>query len=294
MTRLMTTHALISEIHQPRSSWLTSLTSTSAWRPSASCSSAIRTTPGGRPPLRRGRAASSDVPFELTIDLVAGARCRGARASARASSISRGRPLELRARACARRRRRRRAGGSGARRRSWPSLVRAGSARRSTGASRRRLGCGRAAARARRPRRTGGRRSSVAETSSKTTRRVRRELDAEALGELRDPRELVGARRDHGAALALEAALEVDRRAVALEVARAGQDEVGPADGEALEHRRSRSRRRRARRARARSGRRRPRRPRRSAADAARVGGLVVGGGAHASATPRPFGVAGR
>ena len=44
-----------------------------------------------------------------------------------------------------------------------------------------------------------------------------------------------------------------------------GQDEVGPADGEALEHRRSRSRARRARRARARSGRRRPRRRRRTA-----------------------------
>src|SRR2546427_5185589 len=36
--------------------------------------------------------------------------------------------------------------------------------------------------------------------------RVRRDLDAEALGELRGPRELVGRGRDHGAAAALGAA----------------------------------------------------------------------------------------
>ena len=68
-------------------------------------------------------------------------------------------------------------------------------------------------------------------------RGVRRELDAEALGELGDPGELVRHGRDHRAAQALDAALEVDEGAVALEVARAREDEVGPADGEALEHR---------------------------------------------------------
>ena len=68
-------------------------------------------------------------------------------------------------------------------------------------------------------------------------RGVRRELDVEALGELGDPGELVRHGRDHGPPEALDATLEVDEGAVALEVARAGQDEVGPADGEALEHR---------------------------------------------------------
>ena len=52
-------------------------------------------------------------------------------------------------------------------------------------------------------------------------RRAGESVDAEALGELRDPGELVGHGREHGAALALQAALEVDRRPVALEVARA-------------------------------------------------------------------------
>ena len=64
-------------------------------------------------------------------------------------------------------------------------------------------------------------------------RGVRRELDVEAVGELRDPGELVGHGRDHGAAQALQPPLEVDRGAVALERARGGQDEVGPADREA-------------------------------------------------------------
>ncbi len=68
-------------------------------------------------------------------------------------------------------------------------------------------------------------------------RGVRRDRDAEALGELRDPRELVRGGRDRRAAQALDASFEVDVGAVALEVARAGQDEVGPADGEPVEHR---------------------------------------------------------
>src|SRR5207247_210124 len=52
------------------------------------------------------------------------------------------------------------------------------------------------------------------------------ELDAEALAQLRQRRELVRAWWDHRAALALEAAFEVHRRPVALEVARRRQDEV--------------------------------------------------------------------
>src|SRR5207237_5149979 len=47
-------------------------------------------------------------------------------------------------------------------------------------------------------------------------RRVRRDLDAEAAGELRDPGELVGRGRDRRAAQALDAALEVHVAAVAL------------------------------------------------------------------------------
>src|SRR5207248_7952532 len=66
-------------------------------------------------------------------------------------------------------------------------------------------------------------------------RGMRRELDAEAFGELCDPGELVRARRDHGAPLPLQASFEVDGRAVALEVARAGQDEIAPAAERALE-----------------------------------------------------------
>ena len=68
-------------------------------------------------------------------------------------------------------------------------------------------------------------------------RRVRRELDAEARRELRDPLELVRAGRRRRPAQALQPAFDVDVGAVALEVARARQDEVGPADGEPVEHR---------------------------------------------------------
>ena len=67
-------------------------------------------------------------------------------------------------------------------------------------------------------------------------RGIRRELDAEALGELGGPRELVGNRRDHGTALPLQPSFEVDGRAVALEVARTGQDEIAPAAERVLEH----------------------------------------------------------
>src|SRR5439155_6148992 len=67
--------------------------------------------------------------------------------------------------------------------------------------------------------------------------RVRGDLDGEALRQLRDPGELVGGGWDHGSADALQSALEVDVGAVSLEVARPGKDEVGPADGQALEQR---------------------------------------------------------
>ena len=76
-----------------------------------------------------------------------------------------------------------------------------------------------------------------ADSSSNTTTACGETVDVEALGELRDPGELVGDGRDHGAAQPLQPALEVQQGAVALERARRGQHEVGPADGEAVEHR---------------------------------------------------------
>src|SRR5262245_24335408 len=66
---------------------------------------------------------------------------------------------------------------------------------------------------------------------------VGRDVDAEALGEPRDPGELVRRRWDDGAAEALHASFEIHVRAVAFEVARPRQDEVGPAAGERVEHR---------------------------------------------------------
>ena len=67
--------------------------------------------------------------------------------------------------------------------------------------------------------------------------RVRGELDAEARRELRNPLELVRAGRRRGPAQALQAAFDVHVGALALEVARTGQDEVGPADRKSVEHR---------------------------------------------------------
>src|SRR5205823_12095422 len=67
-------------------------------------------------------------------------------------------------------------------------------------------------------------------------RSIRRHLDAETLAELCDPRELVGARRDHRPALPLQSSLKVDGGAVAFEVARPRQDEVAPAAVRVLEH----------------------------------------------------------
>ncbi len=68
-------------------------------------------------------------------------------------------------------------------------------------------------------------------------RGVRRHVDAEPCGELRDPLELVGAGRLDRAAQPLQPPLEVDERAVTLEVARPREDEVRPAGGEPAEHR---------------------------------------------------------
>src|SRR5579885_2244390 len=53
-------------------------------------------------------------------------------------------------------------------------------------------------------------------------RRVGRDVDAEPLRELRDPGELVRARREHRPPLALQPSLQVDGGAVALQVARPG------------------------------------------------------------------------
>src|SRR6266511_143286 len=65
--------------------------------------------------------------------------------------------------------------------------------------------------------------------------RVGRERDVEALRELGEPRELVGARRHDGAPQALEATLEIHHRPVALEVARRRKDEIRPAGRETVE-----------------------------------------------------------
>ena len=67
--------------------------------------------------------------------------------------------------------------------------------------------------------------------------RMRRELDVEALCQLGDPGELVRHGRDHSAAQTLHAALEVVVGPVPLEIARPGEHDIRPADGEPLEHR---------------------------------------------------------
>ena len=194
-----------------------------------------RCRPAGR--ARSGRGARRQVPFELTVTSSPAAIFR-LRASARRQLDLALAPLELELRACGRRRGPRRA--AGRRRGAGPCRGRGG------------LSAGFAispvAAHGR------GQRGVLADVAERDAAvaalgdllegdgGVRRELDAEALGELRDPGELVGARRDDGAALALQAALEVERRAVALEVARARKDEVGEAGGTTPRTSRSRSR----------------------------------------------------
>src|SRR5205085_12579167 len=67
--------------------------------------------------------------------------------------------------------------------------------------------------------------------------RIPRHADVESCSELGDPVELVGARRLDRATQPLEPALEVHEGAVALEIARAREKEIGPTGGEAAVHR---------------------------------------------------------
>ena len=127
------------------------------------------------------------------------------------------RPVALQAQRAALRRRGSERASSRARaprRRAAPAAARAARCRRGRGRGR-----GASRARRRRPPRAAG---------SSTSKRAR---------ELRDPRELVGAGRWHGAAQALHAALEVHRGPVALERSRRGEDQIGPAARELVEHR---------------------------------------------------------
>ena len=228
MTRLTITTALIREIHQG-SFIVHDLHASAAGRRRA------RRRCGRRPRAARGsrgRAASTRRPVRADGDVVAVARCRARVASCSDSSTSALRPLELRARGRARRPGRRRAAGSGRGAGPSPRLGAAGASDR-LGRPRSRP----AAPHARRPRRTESRRRRSPRpprTRATGTARARRRSAPPAS---RDPGELVGCGRDDGAAQALDAALEVDVRAVALEVARPRQDEVGPAGGEAVEHR---------------------------------------------------------
>ena len=73
--------------------------------------------------------------------------------------------------------------------------------------------------------------------SSARRRRPGFDLEPEALAEAGEELELVEPGGDHRAAQPLAPALEVDHRAVALEVARAGDDDVRPGGEVALEHR---------------------------------------------------------
>ena len=74
-------------------------------------------------------------------------------------------------------------------------------------------------------------------SSAKTPAACGGTVDVEARCELRDPGQLVRARRKHRATHALHATLEVHRGAVALERSGCRKDHVGPAAGELVEHR---------------------------------------------------------
>ena len=151
--------------------------------------------------LTRARSAT-DVPFERTLTASPVAIWRRSRVVVRRAR-PRLRAAGTGARGRARRPGRRRAAGSGAGG-SVPRKCSAGAAAAggigATGArlGRARTAPGPAAAPARRPRRTGIAAVERSESSAKTSDGVRRELDAEALGELRDPGELVRHGRDHG------------------------------------------------------------------------------------------------
>ena len=93
-----------------------------------------------------------------------------------------------------------------------------------------------------------------ADSSSNTTTACGESSTSKRSASFGDPGELVGDGSDHRAAQALQPALEVEQRAVALERARRGKHEVGPADREPVEHRDRDHASRRARRGRARLG----------------------------------------
>ena len=66
---------------------------------------------------------------------------------------------------------------------------------------------------------------------------MRREVDAEAGSQFRDPGELVGNGWHGRATEALQPSLEIEQGAVALEHRRRGQNQIRPPDREPLEHR---------------------------------------------------------
>ena len=152
------------------------------------------------------------------------------------------------------------------------------------------------ARRARRAARAAARRRSAPRAPRRRPRRAGESSTSKRARELREPRELVGHGRDHRAPEPLHAPLEVHRGSLALERGGRGEDEVGPADRERVEHRdrdhgvgaaprapgrpairRPRRRTRRAARSARDPTRRRPRRrptpPRRRAGSGSRAGG---------------------
>ena len=232
----------------------------------------------------RARAAVADVPFDAHASPSSPSRSpRGARRRA-ASSTSAVGPLELELLRRARPRARRRAAGSATSRRPVAAAAALGApaARSSPPARQCRLLADLAE----------GRPPKQLETRAKTPTRRARARRRSARASFDEPGELVGRRRDDRAAQALQAALEVDVRAVALEVARPGQHEVGPADAKLLEHR-DRDHR---------LGALGERAHRRVAAASSPetieqpIGSASTGSSSpaapHASVTPRPFGVA--
>ena len=74
-------------------------------------------------------------------------------------------------------------------------------------------------------------------SSSKTTAGCGERSTPKRAGQLRDPCELVRHRREGCPPQPLQPPLEVEQGAVALEHGRARQHEIGPADGEPVEHR---------------------------------------------------------
>ena len=232
-------------------------------------------------------------------DDVAGCRSRAARRPS-PTGRPRARAAGTGARAHARPDGRRRAAGSAA----------AGASRRSARRARRRCGAwrlrrrvrARCTARARAAERA--RRASTSSSPSKIRAGellehdggVRRELDVEARRELRDPGELVGHRRRDGAAQALHAALEVHRASRRARATRwPGSTRSAQPIASDVEHRDREHRGRPSRRAPARPGRTAASSPETTSSPIdSRSTSSSSAAAAHASATPRAFGVAGR